>query len=290
MDSLLYNDIIRFIRQYKGTSRYCLKTLKAMYPNVSPFTLGSICSFHCQYKMMANHSRIKNRIDVLYERFQQAVAEGQSPGIIIRLAVDIDVCSGLLARSILEYHYIEKDCPDSGKKIPNKTFISQMLKDTTLIKDRDLAIEIYLSTIHDDQYGPVSDTIKNCIGNEYEELLKKKLQELGLAFRDEKNLRARGYDKTPDIKLETPIAVNGFIVNWIESKALFADQKIHNMNLRNQFLSYWNRFGPGLVIYWFGCIDTVLNQVDKRFIVRESFPENITFLNPSLIKAPTLIC
>lgn len=48
------------------------------------------------------------------------------------------------------------------------------------------------------------------------------------------------------------------------------------------------RFGPGLVIYWFGCLDVVLNQGDKRLIIYESFPENLTFLNPSLIKAPTL--
>lgn len=64
---------------------------------------------------------------------------------------------------------------------------------------------------------------------------------MGLPFRDENNLRARGYDKTPDIKLEIPIAVNGFIINWIESKALFADVKTHQQYLKNQYLSYWNR-------------------------------------------------
>jgi hypothetical protein len=38
---------------------------------------------------------------------------------------------------------------------------------------------------------------------------------------------AGGHAKTPDIKLELPIAVNGRIVNWIDSKASFCDPLVH---------------------------------------------------------------
>jgi hypothetical protein len=79
------------------------------------------------------------------------------------------------------------------------------------------------------------------IGQEYELRLQRMLKDLNIVFRDEEHLRQHGYDKTPDIKLEIPIAVDGFVVNWIESKALFGDEESHNIYFKDQFLSYWNR-------------------------------------------------
>lgn len=80
------------------------------------------------------------------------------------------------------------------------------------------------------------------LGQQYEIKLYKEVLALGLAFQGEEHLRKYGYDKTPDVKLDVPVAIDGFIVNWIESKALFADEDIHREYKKNQYLSYWNRF------------------------------------------------
>lgn len=79
------------------------------------------------------------------------------------------------------------------------------------------------------------------MGQEYEIKLHREISRLGMAFRDEEHMRARGYDKTPDVKLEVPVAIDGFIVNWIESKALFGDEYVHKDYMQKQYSSYWNR-------------------------------------------------
>lgn len=66
---------------------------------------------------------------------------------------------------------------------------------------------------------------------------------------DEHGLKARGYDKTPDIKLEVPVAVDGHIVNWIESKASFGDRASHKKYLDEQFWSYQNRYNSYMYMY-----------------------------------------
>lgn len=62
-------------------------------------------------------------------------------------------------------------------------------------------------------------------------------------------MRKLGFDKTPDLKLDVPIAVDGKVVNWIESKALFADQARHSKYLQEQLWSYWNRYVSGVQLF-----------------------------------------
>ncbi|XP_048516092.1 CDAN1-interacting nuclease 1 isoform X2 [Athalia rosae] len=232
--------------------------------------------------MKFNHARLRSHGKKYYQEYMDALRCGEPTGILIRMSVKTGLLPALLARIILENH-----CEDKNIK-SCRTEVTKLLKDTTLIEDKDLAYEIYLCIIQDDRYGPISDAEKHSVGQEYEVKLQRCIRERNIAFHDEGHLRLRGYDKTPDIKLEVPIAVNGFVINWIESKALFGNSQVHNQYMKEQFLSYWNRFGPGLVIYWFGYLDVLNQDNERKFIIMDHFPEVITYMNPKSVKSSIL--
>lgn len=109
-------------------------------------------------------------------------------------------------------------------------------------------------------------------------LQKNKLDKNSL-YTTEKQCRLRGLDMTPDMVLNEPIAITlsddndiqddqeyiakNYIVgdnkevrvlNWIESKAMFGGPDQLRTAMQRQLFPYWNRYGPGAVIYWFGHI------------------------------------
>ncbi|XP_026286822.1 CDAN1-interacting nuclease 1 [Frankliniella occidentalis] len=282
----LYREICTEMKNFKGSARECNFYLCEKFPDVPNLSLGSIYSLEYQRRMKQNHARISSAAAKYYDRFQEAVNRGDEPGIILRIAQEVDISPALLARMILEQHY-ERLAPELAISV-SKALISRKMKDTTLIEDRDVAYEVYLSTLHDDQYGPLADVGKHSLGQEFELKLQRIAKDLKLAFRGEEHLRLKGFDKTPDLKLDIPIAVDGFIVNWIESKALFGDEEGHRGYLKDQYLSYWNRFGTGLVIYWLGYLETLDQMNEKKIIIMSDFPSNITKMNPHCIKPPQL--
>ncbi len=75
--------------------------------------------------------------------------------------------------------------------------------------------------------SPASDLARHHAGLQYEELLQCELAEAGIPYWTEEALRAKGFYKTPDAKLEVPVAVRGQVVNWVDSKATFGDDRTH---------------------------------------------------------------
>lgn len=222
----------------------------------------------------------------------------------MRLADEADMSYTLVARNILE-KWLEKNDSDSETGMKTSDVLKSCMKDPSLIKNPDLAYEIYLCCLYDDQYGNITEVMRqyvsflhnkkkltlltinffSSLGQEYEYYLQEIVKKNNLSFQSEDDLRVYGYDKTPDIKLNIPFAVDGFVINWIESKALFADPEVHRGYIKDQYSSYWNRFGTGLVIYWLGMVDAIIDPSEKRFIVRCNFPTNLTVMNPLSIAA-----
>ncbi|XP_011309408.1 uncharacterized protein C15orf41 homolog [Fopius arisanus] len=271
----LYNQIVADITNFKGLSRDCAYMLIHKYTDVPPTAIHGIVSSEMQLRAMRCRGRLhSSQMDYLKMYRKECKDPKNPPGVILRMAVARSFGPALLARVILEKHLLESN------PLITRTDVSQYMKDTTKIEDPRLAHEIYLCILYDDRNGMISDTFCNSIGYEYEFKLQEFLKERNIPYLTEDKLKQNGYDKTPDVKLELPIAVDGFIVNWIESKARFGTPMIHRTHCKEQYLSYWNRFGPGLVIYWFGFVDDIVEPTENRFIILDHFPENITYMDP----------
>ncbi|KAM4829183.1 CDAN1-interacting nuclease 1 isoform 2-T2 [Thomomys bottae] len=171
-----------------------------------------------------------------FPRYLSGVVKNGAAPVLLELANEVEYAPSLMARIILERFLQERE-----ETPPSKSVITSMLRDPSQIPDGVLANQVYQCIVNDCCYGPLVDCIKHAIGHEHEVLLRDLLLERNLSFLDEDQLRAKGYDKTPDFILQVPVAVEGHVIHWIESKASFGDECSHHAYLHDQFWSYWNR-------------------------------------------------
>ncbi|XP_052549878.1 CDAN1-interacting nuclease 1 isoform X1 [Tympanuchus pallidicinctus] len=232
-----YDEIAQFLGHVQPT-RQSLRKLKEKFPSQSQSTLLSIFSQEYQKQIKRTHAKhhTAEAVESYYQRYLNGVMKNATAPVLLELANEMDFAPSLMARIVLERFLQEQE-----QAIPSKTLINSMLRDPSQIPDGVLANQIYQCTVNDCCYGPLVDCIKHAIGHEHEILLREMLLEKNLSFIAEDQLRAKGYDKTPDFILEVPVAVEGHIIHWIESKASFGDESSHQAYLQDQFWSYWNR-------------------------------------------------
>lgn len=276
MKSVTYRAIVQKLHSLR--KRDCLEELRSYFPDVSEISLRGIIACERQRTTKKQFHRLMSPPVAAehYDYYLKCVASCEKPGFLLRYADEQGVAPGLMARLIIEKKHETEEGP------PSKQAVSQMLRDSAIIKDGTLATEVFMCVTSDDSYGPLADAKKCSVGLEYEVHLKAQLAAMGLTFVDETVLRECGYDKTPDVKLELPIVVDGSVVTWVESKAQFGDPESHQIYARDQYQSYWNRFGCGLVIYWFGFVDEISSSGDEGFIIRDHMPRNIAHMRQAL--------
>jgi hypothetical protein len=263
-----YNEVIGKISELNITD--CPRSVAHLFPGVPEPTLWNIYSQYIQGKTKQKIKQfyIKKEADACYQNFMKAQDEGKDH-IIMDMARKIDLAPSLLCRIILEKFLTERE----GQK-PSKMTMREMKDDPTLTPNPVLAREVAESHAMDWAYGPQIEVFKrlnlprneSCrkVGSQYEDLLEDKLRELKVSFMNEEKLRQKGYDNTPDILLTLPMMVKNTPIYWIESKASFGDIENHARYKKDQLQCYWNRFGPGLVIYWFGFIEELdIDSVDQ---------------------------
>ena len=279
MKNLLYEEVVNEIFKLKKRRDECVECLKQKFPSVSLGTFSSIYSQIYQRKTKKDfpkHHR-KTTIAKYVQQYHISIANKEHEGFVYRLAESVDFPPTLIARIILEEVF--KDNPNL--KV-TKAFISQCMKKPEEIPDKILSQEVGICIQNDQLCGPIIESMKHEIGLKYEKVLHDCLKQRDILYYHEDVLRKEGYDKTPDFKLVVPILVDNHVIHWIESKALFGDHESHSGYLENQFWSYTNRFGPGLVIYWFGFIDELDINLERGVMLKDEFPSNIITLESLL--------
>lgn len=117
------------------------------------------------------------------------------------------------------------------------------------------AEELREAVENDIVYSPDANIRQRERGLWGEDLLHQWLDGQGVTYRTENDLRGEETTKTPDCLLDHPVVYQGHVINWVESKASFGDNTEFKFNSRKQLVPYTELFGPGLVVYWVGCLD-----------------------------------
>mmetsp|Transcript_510 Transcript_510/g.868 ORF Transcript_510/g.868 Transcript_510/m.868 type:complete len:291 (-) Transcript_510:436-1308(-) len=235
-------------------------------------TLASIHSQACQRYVKMQHHVHKGHS---YEYCQRYVA-GED---ICAIADDVNFPPCIILRLVLDNLQLGLS-KEAVKQVLNypAALASRVQVDVSAEELDRLQGNIEEARVQDRMYSPFMDNVRRLSGVEYEALLCQQLRNANVPFWSEDELRRKGFVKTPDVKLQLPIAVDGHIVHWIDSKATFGDEKSHRNQYMDQYQQYVNRYGPGMVIYWFGFTRELQDDDDIPVLLRESFPETLQML------------
>jgi hypothetical protein len=203
----------------------------------------AIRSQYLQRKSIKNHYKVKDKAGLHYNTWK----DGRS---ISEIALDVDFPPILLANFLmLKMRYSKKRT-------------KEIIKDTNLIKGNERLKEELDEVIgRDELYTPRSHSKQSAEGNRREDLIAKWLDEKKLEYFTEDDLRAGTVEgKTPDFLLLKPMSWHGDEYNWIESKASFGDEYIHRKNHRGQVSKYVELYGQGILVYWYGYLDSLQSK------------------------------
>ncbi len=260
------------------------------YPIISYETFSSITSNLRRrqiFKSSTNQwKKLKDNSTHISQNYSDlSYSSGLDDNNILKISNQLNLLSPVLTSRLILDGIIRNDKLSLIENLDfvgkDKASISTLVKETYVLKNERFAYEILESCFNDDDYGPTIDLIKNLVGFEHELKLEKILKDFGINFVKEKELREKGFDKTPDFKLDVPISLSdGTLISWIDSKATFGDEQSHKEYYECQFKYYLNRFGSGLVIYWFGYLNDIKNLY---FNYNNSLEKYSYSLNKSII-------
>jgi hypothetical protein len=153
-----------------------------------------------------------------------------------------------------------------------KNDVRNALRDANVVKDARLRREIQEAMDTDMVYSEEGARIQKERGIEGEATIAKWLNEKGISYKTENDLKGKTeHGKTVDFLLDTPITIqfeDGLKdINWIESKGSFGDNKKMMRDYRKQLEPYTKYWGPGIVVYWFGFLEGMEMWLEPRDVM-----------------------
>lgn len=138
----------------------------------------------------------------------------------------------------------------------SKNRIRDYMRNPDAVRDDRLRKELKEALKNEIAYSPNAGEIQAKNGKNAEKKIEVWLKGRKINFLSEVENRAISHHaRTPDFLLEHPIRMNGFAVNWVESKASFGDNKELERDSRRQIKDYIKYFGPGALVYWYGYVE-----------------------------------
>ncbi len=197
--------------------------------------------------------RVKNRSDQLVWQWKKGTQ-------LLQLAYREDFPPILLALILMRHMgYSRKD-------------YWKFVNDPDKIRDARMRKEIKEVVNNDIIYSPAGMEVQRVRGVKGEDRLNRWLDDNGLRYRNENELKEE-FRKTPDVLLDEPIIIDGQEIIWIESKANFGDRVEIRRNMKKQLIPYTEIFGNGIVVYWFGFVSDYeptegIQVVDDKFFTK----------------------
>jgi hypothetical protein len=133
----------------------------------------------------------------------------------------------------------------------------QVFNNPDILSDERLKKEIKEVIESDFHYSPKAHKLQSIRGQMGEDIIEKWLIQNNIDYYTEDDLREYGHTKTPDFVLNDTLIIEGTDIQWIESKAIFGDEKEHRHYFKKQFKQYEEKFGQGMIVYWYGYLDNI---------------------------------
>eukprot|EP00047_Mylnosiga_fluctuans_P008565 m.259237 g.259237 ORF g.259237 m.259237 type:complete len:284 (+) comp22269_c0_seq1:71-922(+) len=244
--------------------------------------IRSIYSLKIQEKTKSMHATHRANQRKYFEEFCATLKHEQEAGkhrhtIMVDLSELYDTQPWYMAQCIF------RGMCEALQQSNTSTSISDWLKDTAIVNVKKCGLEESILTgefqncmDYDDTSGPLAELVKRNTGIEYEVILAQRLYSIGARFLGDGVQRAINLSKTPDALLTCSVVVCGTVIHWVESKALFGDPITLNENFTKQLVPYRDRYGPGLVVYWFGFVAEEAARLcdGKGILVLDRFPDD----------------